>query len=174
MSVRAAVVRAEKASNDPPIFRRNSVVAERSIVAQTATQGFAASFGQSCLCASKEVTAEFSAKQSSEFCTCMDKDRIRDNTSLSALNDAGADHGRRGSRIRRLARGLTSIRPVGRTGPRLRASCCEGVLREAASGRGCPKPREQFRLAPRERMRRLSPSFSCSVGKASLLIGRVS
>lgn len=132
--------------------------------------------GPQCWCdASNRVSAEFCAKQGSEFCTRSAKNRIRDNMSLSVPNDAGADHDRRGSRIRRFARRLTSITSAGRTGARLRTRSREGLLREARAGRSCPKAREQFRLSrPRKRVQRLSSRFGCSVCKVDLLIGRAS
>lgn len=91
--------------------------------------------------ASKRVSAEFCAKQGSEFCTPMAKNRIRDNTSLSAPNDAGADHDRRGSRVRRLAKELTILRATRRASSRLCTSRRESVFCEAHGGRGS-RPRE--------------------------------
>lgn len=158
-----------------PISRRN-LVGRRTTACGTERQPtFQRLFRPRWRDVSERVSAEFCAKQGSEFCTPMVKNRIRDNASLSAPNDAGADHDRRGSRKRRCANGLTSITPAGRIGSRLRTSRRTGVLREAIAGRGRPKTREQFRLARRrERMRRLSPSFGCSVCNANLRIGRES
>jgi hypothetical protein len=158
-----------------PNFRRN-LVGSRTIACGTERQPSFHRVFPRWRNVSEGVSAEFCAKQGSEFCTPMAKNRIRDNASLSAPNDAGADHGRRGSRKPRCANGLTSTTPAGRTGSRLRTSRSTGVLREAtAAGRGSAKTREQFGLArQRERRRRLSPSFGCSVCSANLLIGRKS
>lgn len=123
--------------------------------------------------ASKRVSAEFCAKQGSEFWTRTAKDRIRDNASLSAPNDAGADHGRRGYRVRRFAKRLTSLTAAGRTGARVRASRCKSLLREACAGWVCSKPREQVRLSRRRsRARPLILRIGCSLCSAKLAIGR--
>lgn len=123
--------------------------------------------------ASKRVSAEFCAKPSSEFCPRTAKNRIRDNASLSAPNDAGADHGRRGYRVRRVAKRLTSLSAAGRTGARLRASRCKSLFRETRSGRGCSEPRKQVRLScRRSRVRLLISRLGCSVCNADQAIGR--
>lgn len=105
--------------------------------------------------ASKRVSTEFCAKPGSEFWTRTAEDRIRDNASLSAPNDAGADHGRRGYRVRRFTKGLTSLNAAGRIGARLRASRGKSLFREARAGWGCSKPREQVRLSRRRSSVRL-------------------
>lgn len=161
-----------------PLSRRNSAVAAASFEALRSNRHCAhcaVSFGQGSHYARDRVSADFCVKLGSEFCARMAKDRIRDNASLSASNDAGADHGWRGSRIRRFAKGLTSIKSAGRTGARLRTSRGKGVFREDPAGRGRPNAQEQFWLArPGKRMRRLSPSCGCGVCRANLPIGRKS
>jgi len=117
-----------------PFSRRNSVAAEPSFAAQTGNPRFIASFAKRYE-VRERVSAEFCAKQGSEFCTPMAKNRIRDNASLSAPNDAGADHDRRGSRVRRLAKELTILTVTGRASSRLCTSRRESVFCEAHAGR---------------------------------------
>lgn len=127
---------------------------------------------QCCRGASKRVSAEFCAKPGSELWTRTAKNRIRDNASLSAPNDAGADHGRRCYRVRRFAKGFTSFSAAGRTGARLRACRCKSLLREACAGWVCSKPREQLRLSRRRsRVRLLISRLGCSGCNTNLVIG---
>lgn len=89
----------------------------------------------------------------------MAKNRIRDNASLSAPNDAGADHDWRGSRVRRLAKELTILTATRRAGSRLCTSRRESVFCEAHAGRGSRAARAVRLARMPTRLRGLGLSF---------------